>query len=123
MLQSSVEIVGGIGKAEGFQTDGLAGGVLAHHHEVEGVGDQHLAIALPVAADLLAVGGEPGAVSGGLDLHHAALGELAPALALPAAALGLARGVESEAGMASAVYRERSAVAPPDASIRRKSAK
>ena len=103
MLQAGVEIGGGVGQAEGFQTDGLAAGVLAHHHEVAGVGDQHLAVTLPVAADLLAVGGEPGVVGYGLDLNHAALGELAPALLLTAAALGLAGGVESEVGMSGAL--------------------
>ena len=112
MLQARVEIVRGIGEAEGLQTDGLAAGVLPHHHEVAGVGDQYLAVTLPVAADLLAVGGEPGVVSGGLDLHHAALGELAAALALllglalTAGALGLARGVESKVGMAGALVGE-----------------
>ena len=103
MLQAGVEVGGGVGQAEGFQTDGPASGVLAHHHEVAGVGDQHLAVTLPVAADLLAFGGEPGVVGYGLDLHHAALGELAAALRLTAAALGLARGVESEVGMAGAL--------------------
>ena len=112
LLQAGVEIGGGVGQPEGFQTDGLAAGVLAHHHEVAGVGDQDLAVTLPVAAHLLAGGGEPGVVGYGLDLNHAALGELAPALALllglalTAAALGLAGGVESEVGMSGALVGE-----------------
>ena len=76
MLQLRLEVGGGFGQPEGLQLGGIAVGVLAQQHEVAGVGDQHEAIASPVAAHLRAVGGEPGVGIGGLDLHHAAIGRL-----------------------------------------------
>ena len=55
---------------------------------------------MPVAADLVAGGGQPSVVAGGLDLDDAALRRLA--FAGPAA-LDLLGGVEAEVGMAGAL--------------------
>ena len=75
-------------------------GVLAQQNEVAGVGDENEAVALPVFADLFAIGCEPSVVVRGLDLDHAALGELTVSRL---SALELLGGVESEIGMSSAL--------------------
>ena len=97
MLQLRLKLREGTGQPEGLQLGGPALGVLAQQHEVAGVGHQDQAVTLPVAADLVAVGGEPGIVAGGLDLHHAALRRLA---LLGLAPLNLAGGVEAEVRVA-----------------------
>ena len=100
MLQLGLEVRQGTGQPEGFQRGRTALGVLAQQHEVTGVGDQHQVVVLPVPADLGAFGGEPGVVTGGLDLHHSALRRLA-LLGLPP--LHLAGGVEAEVRVAGAL--------------------
>ena len=62
---------------------GLAVGVLAQQHEVAGVRHQHQSVQPPVFADLGAFSCEPCIIGNRFDLHHAALGELAPAWAGP----------------------------------------
>src|ERR1035441_1404324 len=59
-------------QAVGFQLDLAAFRIAAHQDEIAVVGDQDLVVAAPVFADLLAVGGDPGVVGGGLDFDHAA---------------------------------------------------
>ena len=100
LLQQTVELLGVGCQLERFKLCRQAVGVLAHQHEVAGVGDQNQAIAAPVAADLIAIGGEPGVVIGGLDLDNAAFGDLPFA---HSAALHLPGGVEAQVGMARAV--------------------
>ena len=72
-FQLRVELRRRIGQPQRLQAHWIAGGVLAHQHEVAGVGDQHLPVALPIAGDLVAGGGEPGVVGDGLDLDDATL--------------------------------------------------
>ena len=74
VLQLLVEVSSGFCQAEGLQLGGISVGVLAQQHEVAGVGHQHQPVQPSVLADLGAVGGEPGVIGSGLDLHHAALG-------------------------------------------------
>ena len=100
VLQLGLEVGGGVCQPEGLQLDGLPLRVLPQQHKVAGVGDQHETVALPVAADLRAVGGEPGVVAGGLDLHHAGLGCLS---LLGLALRHLPGGVESKVGMSRAL--------------------
>ena len=73
-LQALLELLGAFSQPEGFQLRRAALGVLAHEHEVAGVGHQHETVAVPVAADLTAFRGQPGVVLRGLHLDHAALG-------------------------------------------------
>jgi hypothetical protein len=61
-----------LGQAVGFELYGFAGGILADKDEVSIVSDQDLAIFAPVAADLLAIGGEPSVAGGGLDFDDTA---------------------------------------------------
>ena len=75
-------------------------GVLTEQNEVAGVGDEDEAVSIPVAADLITVGGEPSIVVGRLDLYDAALGELSLARL---SALDLFGGVEAEVGMSGAL--------------------
>ena len=143
-LQALLELLGACRQPEGLQPGGKARGVLPDEHEVAGVGHQHEAVAVPVAADLAAGRGQPGVVVRGLHLHHAALRSL-PRPRLPL--LHLPRRIEPEVGMArpwsassptqntlglrapptassrwaSGPYRERSPVALPEARIRRRS--
>ncbi len=100
LIQAPLELRGAVRQPKRFQLLGPALRVLAHEHEVPVVGHQHQAVAGPIAADLTAVGGEPGVVIGGFDLHHAAFGNLALARL---AALHLPGGVEAEVGMARAL--------------------
>ena len=65
-----------LGKTEGLQLHGVALGVLSHQNEVAGVGDKHEPVKAPVAAHLVAIRRQPCVVSGGLDLHNAAFGNL-----------------------------------------------
>ena len=76
VLQLGLEVCGGVGQPEGLQLGGSAFRVLTEQHEVAGVGDENKAVAVPVAADLGAFGGEPGVVVGRLHLDHAALRRL-----------------------------------------------
>ena len=99
-LQQMVELLGVMGQPEGLELCRQAVGVLAHQHEIAGVGYQDQSIAAPVAADLIAVGGQPGVVIGGLDLDYAAFGDLPFAHPAP---LHLPGGVEAQVGMAGAV--------------------
>ena len=99
-LQPGVKRLLRLGKAEGLQLYGVALRVLSHQHEVAGVGDQHEPVATPVAAHLVAIRRQPGVVSGGLDLHDAAFGDLAGArLSL----LHLSSRVEAEVRVARAL--------------------
>ena len=75
-LQPGVKFLLRLGKTEGLQLNSVALGVLSHQHEVPGVGDQHEPVKTPVAAHLVAVRRQPCVVTGGLDLHDAALGDL-----------------------------------------------
>src|ERR1700722_4541080 len=61
-----------LGQAVGFQLNRFAGGILADKDEVSIVSDQNLAIFAPVAAYLLAIGGEPSIARGGLDFDDTA---------------------------------------------------
>ena len=99
-LRQGLERLGGVGQPEGLQLCGVSVGVLTKQDEVAGVGDEDEPILLPVAADLIALGGEPSVVVGRLDLDHAALGELALA---GLSARNLPGGVESEVGMSGAL--------------------
>ena len=99
-LEPGLELALCRGEPEGLQPGWVARGVLAEQHEVAGVGDEHEAVLAPVAADLVAIGGQPRVVADGLDLDDAALGGLP--LARPST-LELARGVESEVGVSRAL--------------------
>ena len=99
-FKQAVEVFGAVGEPEGLEPDRPAGGVRSEQDEVAGVGDEDEAVAVPVAADLVAGGGQPGVVAGGFDLDDAALRRLA--FAGPAA-LDLLGGVEAEVGMAGAL--------------------
>jgi hypothetical protein len=57
------------GQAVGFQLHLVAFGILPDEKEIPQVSHQHLAVFAPVAGDLLAVGGKPGVVAGGLYLN------------------------------------------------------
>ena len=100
VLQLGLEVGGGVGQPEGLQLGRVALGILAQQHKVAGVGDQHETVALPVAADLSAVGGEPGVVASWLDLDHAGLRRLS---LLRLSLLYLPGGVEAEVGMSRAL--------------------
>ena len=102
-LEQTVEGFGVGGEPECLEPGRPAGGVRSEQDEVAGVGYEDEAVALPVAADLVAGGGQPGVVAGGLDFDYAALGCLA--FAGPAA-LDLLGGVEAEVGMAGALVGE-----------------
>ena len=95
-----LELFGGTGQAEGLQLDRPALGILAQQYEVVGVGDQDQAVALPVAADLVAVGRQPGIVAGGLTSTTAPLRGLAFPKPAP---LHLPGGVEAHVGVAGAL--------------------
>ena len=99
-FKQAVECFGAFGQPEGLEPGRPAGLVGSEQDEVAGVGYEYEAIAFPVAADLVAGGGQPGVVAGGLDLYDAALRRLA--FAGPAA-LDLLGGVEAEVGMAGAL--------------------
>lgn len=90
-----------LGQAVGFEFYGIAGGILADKDEVSIVGDEDLAIFAPVAADLLAIGGEPGVAGGGLDFDDPASGILRKGFFL-AALLELIFGEEAKVRTASA---------------------
>ena len=60
------------GEAVRFQLDGLAGRVLADDEEVAIVRDENEPVFSPIAADLLALGGDPSVVRSWLDLDDAA---------------------------------------------------
>ena len=96
-LQTLLELLGALRQPEGLEPGGKARRVLPDEHEVAGVGHQHETIAVPVAADLSAVRGQPGVVVRGLHLHHAALRCL-PRPGLPL--LHLPRRIEPEVGVA-----------------------
>ena len=100
VLQPGLEAGGGLGQPEGLQLGGSAFRVFAQQHEVAGVGNENKAVAVPVAADLTATGGEPGVVVGRLDLYHAALRRLS---LLGLSALGLFCGIEAEVGVPRAL--------------------
>lgn len=89
-----------VGQAVGFELYGFAGGILADKDEVSIVCDQDLAIFTPVAADLFAVGGQPGVAGGGLDFDDPASGFLRKGFFL-AALLELIFGEEAEVWTAS----------------------
>ena len=78
----------------------MVGAVLAHEHEVTGVGDQHLSVTMPVAGHLVALGGQPGIGGDWLDLDDAAL-RLLPRLRL--ALLHLLSGVQAEVRVTDAL--------------------
>jgi hypothetical protein len=59
-------------QAVGFQLGLAAFGIAAHQDEIAVVGDQDLLVAAPVFADLLATGGDPGVLGGGLNFDCAA---------------------------------------------------
>ena len=103
ILQHGRERLLGVGHAKGLQLGGVSLRVLAQQDEIAGVGDEDEAVSVPVAADLIAFGGEPGVVVRGLDLDHAALGELSLARL---SALYLPGGVESEVGVSGALFGE-----------------
>ena len=96
-LQALLELLGALRQPEGLELGGKARRVLPEEHEVAGVGHQHEAVVVPVAADLSAVRGQPGVVVSRLHLHHAALRCL-PRAGLPL--LHLPRRVEPEVGVA-----------------------
>ena len=98
------------GEPEGLELGWVAGGVLAEEDEVAGVGDEDEAVLVPVAADLVAIGGEPCVVGGGFYLDDATFGELAIA---GLSALHLPGGVESEVGAARAYVLELADAADP----------
>ena len=102
VLQLGLEVGGGVGQPESLQLGRIALRVLAQQHEIVGVGHQDEPVALPVAAHLSAVGGKPGVIAGRLDLHHAALGGVAPAWAGPSILawrhIGRSRDVRRPAG-------------------------
>ena len=100
LFKQAVEGFGAVCKPEGLEPDRPAGWIRSEQDEVAGVGDEDEAVAVPVAADLVAGGGQPGVVAGGFDLDDAALRSLA--FAGPAA-LDLLGGVEAEVGMAGAL--------------------
>ena len=100
LFEPGLELVLCPGEPEGLKPGWVARGVLAEQHEVAGVGDEHEAVPGPVAADLVALGGQPRVVAGGLDLDDAALGELPLARSSPLQLFGC---VESEVGMARAL--------------------
>jgi hypothetical protein len=58
-----------VGQSVDFQRDGLAGSILAHQDEIPVIGHQDLPVFSQVAAHLVAVGGHPGIILGGLDLN------------------------------------------------------
>ena len=99
-MQLGLEVGSGVGQPESLQLGWIAVRVLAQQYEVAGVGDQNETVALPVAADLCAIGGELGVVACGLDLQHAALREL-PLLGM--ARRHLPGGIETEVGMSRAL--------------------
>ena len=66
------ELVFSACQAVGFQLDRLAFGIAAQQDKIAIVGHQDLFVAAPVFADLLAIGGDPGVVGGGLDFDYAA---------------------------------------------------
>ena len=97
VLQLGLEVGGGVSQPEGLQLGGSAFRVLTEQHEVAGVGGENKPVAVPVAAGLGALGGEPSVVVGRLDLHHAALRRLS---LLGLSLLHLLGGVQSHVGMA-----------------------
>ena len=99
-LQAAVELGAGGGQTERFEGGFGAGGAGADEGELAQVGDQHQAVARPVAGGLLAHRRRPRIIGGRLHLHHAAFGRLPRTRA---AALHLPRGVEAEVGMAGAL--------------------
>ena len=101
--QAALEVLRAVGEADGLELGGATLGVLAEEDEVAEVGDEDEAVLRPIAADLVAFGGQPGVVGDGLDLDDAALGELALA---GIAAAQLAGGVEAEVGVARALVGE-----------------
>ena len=103
LLDAAPERVLAVRQPEGFEPRRAARFVLAEEHEVARVRHQHRPVAAPIAADLIARGGEPGVVAGGLDLDDAAFRQ--PALARPAP-LDLPRRVEAEVGMSGALVGE-----------------
>ena len=102
-LQLPVEVLRVGGQPERLELCRLPRRVLADEHEVPIVGDQDQPIATPIAADLIAFGGEPSVVIDGFDFDHAVLRHL-PLARL--AALHLLGGVEAEVGMAGAQVRQ-----------------
>ena len=70
--------------------------MFTHQHEVARVRHQHEPIAVPIAADLIALRGEPGIVIGRLHFDHAALRRLPLARS---ALLHLLCRIEAEVGM------------------------
>ena len=97
-----MEFLWTVRQSEAFEFRRTARCVLAHEYEVAGVGHQHQPVVVPVAAHLIAVGRQPGIVTDGLHLDHAALRHLS--VARPAL-LHLLRRVEAEVGMARALVR------------------
>ena len=99
-LQLVPEVLFAVRQPEGFEICRTPRRVLADEDEVAQVGRQHKAVAVPIAADLRTLRGQPGIVARGFDLDHAPFRRLA--LARPAL-LHLLRCVEAEIGMAGAL--------------------
>ena len=76
--------------------------VLAQQHEVSGVGHQHQPVAFPIAADLVAFGGEPSVVVGQFHLHHTALRRLS---LFGMSLLHLLGGIQADVGVPRALLR------------------
>ena len=99
-LQLGLERARGLRQPKGLELCGISRRVLAEEHEVTGVRDQDQPVETPVFADLVARCGQPGVVTGGLDLQHPALRDLALARL---AFLHLFGRVETEVRMARAL--------------------
>ena len=101
-LQLGLERLRGFCQLKRLQLRGLARRVFAEKHEIASVGDQDEQVLVPIPADLVTAGCEPGVVAGGLYLHHAALRKLSlPRLAL----LHLLGGIQAEVRVTRALLR------------------
>ena len=76
LVQLPVEVLRTVRQLARFQFFQAARCVLAHQHEVSRVGHKHLAVAFPVAADLITLCRQPRVVIGGLYLDNGALWRL-----------------------------------------------
>ena len=58
-----------VGQSVDFQRDGLAGSILAQQDKIPVIGHQDLPVFSQVAGYLVAVGGQPSIILGGLELN------------------------------------------------------
>ena len=95
-LQPALELRRVCGQPERLQLHRAAIRVLPHQHEVARIGHQNEAIAVPIAAHLSAHRRQPGVITRGLHLDHAAFGHLPRARPT---LLHLLRRIEPKVGM------------------------